>query len=593
MATSCQQFFDNCFEDLILMDAITKAKLTQQARQLIADGQSVKVACMTCGISPANYKRWVGELDEHGIHGLEDKPRSGRPSSVNLTEEEKMYLAKTYLKSNKSRSQGSVTLSARYAAKDPTSPLSQATRDAILAERSSKHSLPAAIVRATRQPEHVVARYRDKKHGQNNGIYAPNTSRRNSATGLLLQPGERQVWDDASVNVGVVVPWDRTAADPCAQKHGCRVARFQLLLGIDCATDMCVGYHYVMRNSDGYGAADIVSAFNRTWSLAGGAPKQVVVEGGSWQTQRVKDYLDATGVEMISAKGRPNQKLVEAYFNRLWTAMSVALPTGGQVGRFRGEMAAENREWMRARQGIVDPRTIFPSLEEFLTALDAAINFLNTERIESRTYGTWVPAEAYGKPALLGLPRDIRSFAAPVREVRKVRRQGMVQVAALSALGYSHQFSFVIEGGYAYDGAEVNVAFDPMDIDAGAMVTLAKPWRGEAAGKILDEAAVCISPAPQIKLISGQYAITTDNRITLAKDAKRKSMATVASQTAAFDDRGVKARKGTTGKRTGTGIRIMDTNPRPEAPALVPDAPAINTKIDFSSEEEALGIFCS
>ena len=37
---------------------------------------------------------------------------------------------------------------------------------------------------------------------------------------------------------------------------------------------------------------------------------------------RTKDFLAASGVQLISAKGRPNQKLVEGWFNRLWTVLS-------------------------------------------------------------------------------------------------------------------------------------------------------------------------------------------------------------------------------------------------------------------------------
>ena len=88
-----------------------------------------------------------------------------------------------------------------------------------------------------------VARYRDPKAGQNDGIYTPGWLRMATDGSRRLLPGERQVWDDASVNVGVVVPWTR-GGDACSDKFGVRVARFQLLLGIDCATDFVCGYGY-------------------------------------------------------------------------------------------------------------------------------------------------------------------------------------------------------------------------------------------------------------------------------------------------------------------------------------------------------------
>ena len=86
----------------------------------------------------------------------------------------------------------------------------------------------------------VVDRYRDNRSGTSDGIYTPGWLRRDEETGRFLLPGERQVWDDASPNVPVAVPWP-ARGDKCADRWGWRAARFQLLAGIDCATDQLVG----------------------------------------------------------------------------------------------------------------------------------------------------------------------------------------------------------------------------------------------------------------------------------------------------------------------------------------------------------------
>lgn len=110
----------------------------------------------------------------------------------------------------------------------------------------------------------------------------PAAGRRRRAAGRLLLPGERQVWDDASVNVAVAVPW-AGRGDRAGDRWGWRAARYQLLAGIDCATDFLCGFGYVMRTSDGYRACDVANVMHRVWRQQGYMPRKVVLEGGSWQ----------------------------------------------------------------------------------------------------------------------------------------------------------------------------------------------------------------------------------------------------------------------------------------------------------------------
>ena len=70
------------------------------------------------------------------------------------------------------------------------------------------------------------------------------------------------------------------------------------------------GYAFVVHGNDAYGAADVVRALHSVWQGHGRMPKQVVMEGGSWQAHRTLRFLEAAGVRLISAKGRPNQKLI-------------------------------------------------------------------------------------------------------------------------------------------------------------------------------------------------------------------------------------------------------------------------------------------
>ena len=138
-----------------------------------------------------------------GVDGLEDLPRSGRPPLVELSDAEAQYLRKTYVRSNLTAEGGSMTMAARWSAKNPESPLSDETRAAILKPRASKHTLPVEVRRACRASVAEVVRYRQgSKAGLSDGIYTPGWLRMADDGSRRLVPGERQVWDDASVNVG-------------------------------------------------------------------------------------------------------------------------------------------------------------------------------------------------------------------------------------------------------------------------------------------------------------------------------------------------------------------------------------------------------
>jgi hypothetical protein len=573
------------------MDEAMKRKTAVEAvRAAVAAGANVRSACVLAGISEQAYERWSVRFTDAGLDGLGDLKRSGRPSKCELTVTEADYLRSLYLKSNLRSGAGSMTLAARMAAKDPSSPLLPETRKAIL-DVNYKHALPQEIKRALRLGSAVFKRYRDPKSGQNDGIYTPGWLRMADDGTRRLVPGERQVWDDASVNVGVVVPWQR-GGDKCSEKYGCRVARFQLLLGIDCATDFCVGYSYVMRNNDAYNASDVCAAFEKVWRMNGYAPDEMVLEGGAWQANRTLDLMAAAGVKVISAKGRPNQKLVEGWFNRLWTVMSIKLPTG-QVGRFRGEMKTETAEWIACREGRMDPREHFPTITEFLRDLDDCIRYLNEEKMESRIYGSWVPADAYAERRAVAetscpyghrLESSIRQYALPVREVRTIRRGGLIEVSADCPFGWKEPYLFAMKEGYMFDGAKALVAFDPMDIQAGAIVELAERFQEWPKGHLIDEAAGCISAAPMIwHAADGAWTAGTLDAREDARLIKRGSRALIGAKAAAFDERGIKAKADTDDKgRQAFAIGNVKPLIREEEELQTPDWSALEKDLMIS-----------
>ena len=537
------------------MDAAAKrSAAVGEVRRRLAEGATLAAALLAAGVSETTFRRWAARLDAGGVAALADRARSGRPPVVTLAEDEKKLLRRVYLQSNRAERSGSMTMAARIAARDPANCLREETRAAILADRSSKHHLPAEVRRAMREvAPTVVARYRDNREGQNNGIYVPGWLRRDEETGRLLLPGERQVWDDASVNVAVAVPW-AGRGDKAGDRWGWRAARYQLLAGIDCATDFFCGFGYVMRTSDGYRACDVANVMHRVWRQQGFMPKKVVLEGGSWQARTTVDFLKTAGVGIVDAKGRPNQKLVENYFNRLWTALSIFLPGYGQIGRYRGEMRRENLNWMKVLSGSVDPRTCFPTLKTFLAALNKAVEYLRWERVESKIYGTWSPqdlyqgAEANGLKLVDGLER----YALPVVARRQLRRGGMVFVTAETQMeGLRHEYAFATRDGWRFDGAPVVVRFDPATAaERGAVIELAAAWRDQRAGTVVDAAAPCVSAPPDFLSPSGIFDLRGAGR-----REQRANRAAVRTVVTAYDTRGPIATRFEDGEETGFALR--------------------------------------
>ena len=534
--------------------AAKRSAAVGEVRRLVAEGASLDAALAAAGVAATTYRRWAARLDQGGVAALADKPKSGRPPAVTLADDEKSLLRRVYLKSNRCERSGSMTMAARIAARDPDNCLRPETRAAILAERCSKHHLPSEVRRAMREvAPTVVARYRDNREGQNNGIYVPGWLRRDEETGRLLLPGERQVWDDASVNVAVAVPW-AGRGDKAGDRWGWRAARYQLLAGIDCATDFFCGFGYVMRTSDGYRACDVANVMHRVWRQQGFMPKKVVLEGGSWQAQTTVDFLKTAGVGIVDAKGRPNQKLVENYFNRLWTALSIFLPGYGQIGRYRGEMRRENLNWMKVLSGSADPRQYFPTLKTFLAALNKAVEYLRWERVESKIYGTWSPqdlyqgAEANGLKLVDGLER----YALPVVARRQLRRGGMVFVTAETQMeGLRHEYAFATRDGWRFDGAPVVVRFDPATAaERGAVIELAAAWRDMRAGTVVDAAAPCVSAPPDFLSPSGIFDLRGAGR-----REQRANRAAVRTVVTAYDTRGPIATRFEDGEETGFALR--------------------------------------
>ncbi len=415
-----------------------------------------------------------------------------------------------FVRTNRSRGRGSMTLAARTFAM--SGECSEELRHAILKPRASKHTLTRTIRNALATAPALVEHHRSPTEAKLGGMYCPG-SLRMARGGFGDEPrrmmaGERQSWDDASINFLTCVPWP-WGGDRCADRFGVKLGRFQLLAGIDDASDFCPGFSFVMRPLQSYRAEDTTAAQFRVWRDSY-LPAAAVVEGGVWQSHRAMEFYRRVHVEPVDAKGRPHSKLVENYWNRLWSVLSLQ---PGQIGRYRGEMERESDLALRAQNGRLDPREYFPMLTQGLDALQAAISYLNAEPVESKKYGRWVPQERH-RDDLAAHPRhcltpDLAWTVAPEQHVR-VTRRGMVEARVESPLGGSLPYHFATEALWEFEGCRVRVHFDPFEAPCTAAIALAEDHAGLKAGHVIALRASCLDDAPAVLRSAEGYGIEFD-----------------------------------------------------------------------------------
>jgi hypothetical protein len=573
--------------------ATSKAEQVHAVRALIAAGQSEVVACRVAGVHRCTYRRWAEAFDEGGVDALHDGTPTGRPPVVVLDQAEADCLRQVYIRSNLREGAGSMSGAARLAARDPATCLKPETRAAILAKRASKHALPVEVRRAVRATPATVRHYRDEDALRLGGIHAAGALRMvREPDGSLrrLRPGERQSWDDGSVNFLVVVPWPR-GGDVCSERYGVRVARFQLLAGIDDSTDFCVGWSYIMRMQDSYRAEDVCATLHASWSQ-GYVPESIVLEGGAWQALRTLELVRAAGARVIDAKGRPRGKLIEGWWNRLWTVL--AMRANGQIGRYRGEMSRENDLWMRCRAGRADPREHFPRIETALEAMEWSVGFLNSDPIESREYGNWVPCEkhaaglaAQSRPAL---PAGLDHYALRERHDRRVRRDGITGATAISPLGYPYTYLFQDDGLLAYEGARVWVHFDPWTAPVQATCTLAEPFRGAPAGTVVCQRATCLNAAPELLHAGGKWQVCFADHVSAANAARQRAHAYVRQEQRVLSADGSRVARTSRDNAGVAGVGVAPALPETITAPPEADPMVYREQVDFDALEAAAGV---
>jgi len=260
-------------------------------------------------------------------------------------------------------------------------------------------------------------------------------------------------------------------------------------------------------------------------------------------------------------------------------------------------MARETDLLMRCQSGALDPRRVFPSLEQSLGAIDRGIFFLNQDKVESKEYGCWIPAEAHAagiaareKP-LARLSADVAHLAWPVREQRRVRR-GMLRVRTETPLGGTRPYHFAADDLQEYDGALVNVHFDPWASPLRAVATLAAPFRDHPVGTVITKYLPCIDSAPELlHADAGRWEVAFGDGVAVAMQQRRAAAAAVRREHRSMSLDGRRVQSWVSEIRAteknesalGIGQPTTETLATPDPVYTAPD-------IDFEALEAAAGV---
>lgn len=340
-----------------------------------------------------------------------------------------------------------------------------------------------------------------------------------SGTGMIVRQngdswvargGDSLTADDGTINFPVCVPFttDNGAPiiiNPCTEKYGVMVGRFQWLRSIDVGTRFRPGWVFVARPRSSYRGADVLTLL-RGLTLQHGVWGQYCFERGVWQSHLVQNCLKLMGARLntVFSPHAPGKVFIEGGFNSDWTKLSVQFPQC-DLGRYRGDTEECNKLLQECRAGRRDPRRLFPMLADVMRAFDAITREQNQTRVNS-AWGRWVPAERYTsnlqERPLRQLPAELEFAFAPYAITWTVRGHlvgGRVPLFEEMSVPFDFEAPWLME----YHGAKLRVHFDPSAPKCLATAILTEPWQGKPAGTILGTLSQVNETAGYIRKVMG------------------------------------------------------------------------------------------
>lgn len=463
-----------------LTEALRRSQILARIDALVAAGCPIGDAQAQAGISPATYSRWRARLAARGSL-VPDRHKSGRKRVLELSEAEEAALKALYQRSNKDEWSGSMRTAAKWLANHPDT--REEVRGKILSALETSSRVPGFVRRALERVTraHTQQRRQPSKAAiqQFAGTVGAFFGDKNDRRRIIES-------DDGTLNFVCWIPWPM-GGDPCSDKFGVRIGRWQFLPAIEAGwSHFYLGYALVCRARASYREEDIRSLIHLV-AIAHGLPDGFRFERGSWEANNVVALLRQLGVQLHTVY-QPNQKpFVEGGFSKQWDYLSMIDKQVAQVGRYRGEMEEANRLVERCKAGRVDPREQFPSLAQTITAIDGTLAMRNSDTIQS-IYGKWVPEIRFKEHAAerpwAALPANTEFLFAPYVRDWTVNK-GTVGGKLPLLDDFSVPFYFADENLWRWNGRKVRVYFDPAAEQCTATIVSLSDYHGFRPDEII------------------------------------------------------------------------------------------------------------
>lgn len=505
-SVSCQLVKLVSLDHKSLSEAERRKTCVETFNRLIAPPENLSkaAAARIVGEDYTSLWRWRRDFKAKGFDGLLPASKnSGRkapflPNAAELAAVREIY---TQLDESRARGRGrgsSRVAAYRLAARSDDPRVREAFKIFVL--RRKRKNLPKSWTRLLQTTAAVIDRGRDAGSTLAQYISTPRSRTWVDAAGRErpLRAGVLSQSDDGTLNFYAHIPWP-FGGDPCSDKFGVKLGRWQLLPVVDVESEMAVVWHVIARNAGSYRGEDCAAVLGESFFL-GGRPEAVQLERGSWESNIVQDALKLVHVPVSRAWHSKQKNVVERFFDRLWTPASL-IP--GHCGRDRGRIEHVTQLAVACQDGRRDPANYFLSLEDAITRLNRAIEFTNTEPVESASgWGRWIPQERYARQ-LEAEPRpkvddSLRIFFSREQRVWTVRRATLGGSVAGPLVKFPVYFQFPEL--WEFEQCQAKCYFDPYAAEVRGTFVLQHEWRGYKPGHVIARDVPALELPPQVVL---------------------------------------------------------------------------------------------
>lgn len=279
------------------------------------------------------------------------------------------------------------------------------------------------------------------------------------------------------------IPWP-FGGDPCSDRFGLRLVRWQLLAVVDARWEFCPAFDIVARDvgpSQGRGTVALIGrimheiAQPALWRLGRKAWSSKIVRGALKFGSQPARRMSHVGKKCAFRK----------FFERFWIPAEL-IP--GHISR-DGIHAQNVTALARACQaGHADPREHFISLESIVPRVIGCVQFANTEPVESSSgWGCWIPWERFGQQMKERPPGKLdpsqRSLFTREQRLWMVDHHRVGGMATGAGIRFPVYFQY--EPLREFAGRKIQVCFDSWAERITATFVLPDAWRGYRRGHII------------------------------------------------------------------------------------------------------------